>query len=162
MGKIINFNKRPIHKNLESKHKKIFNKKWLIAIITSITTFCTVTGITVSSLLEKDWQAIAEEYNNDGLELYNLGKYEEAIALYDKAIALEGKGIRDIEVCYYNRGKAYFRLANYQKAIGDYTIAIQFSPKPKYYSDRAIAYEMIGDLENAMLDNLKAITTINE
>lgn len=93
MGKIINFNKRPIHKNLESKHKKIFNKKWLIAIITSITTFCTVTGITVSSLLEKDWQAIAEEYNNDGLELYNLGKYEEAIDFMTRLLLWKEKGL---------------------------------------------------------------------
>ena len=120
-------------------------------MITVVTTFCTITGITILTLIEKDWQEIAEQYNNDGLELYNLGEYEEAIVLYDKVIDLENKDIEDIEVCYYNRGRAYFQLGNYQKAIGDYTMAIEISPQSKYYKDRAIAYEMIGDSENALL-----------
>lgn len=113
-------------------------------------------------MFEKDWQKIVENYNNDGLEQYNLGEYEEAIVLYNKAIDLEDKGIEDIEVCYYNRGRAYFKLGNYQKAIGDYTIAIEISPQSKYYSDRAVAYEKIGETEKAALDNLRAITTIIE
>ena len=114
------------------------------------------------TLVEKDWQKIAEKYNNDGLELYNLGKYEESIEAYDKAIELESKGIDDIEVCYYNRGRAYFKMGNYQKAIGDYTMAIEISPKSKYYSDRAVTYEKIGENEKAALDNIKALTAIIE
>ena len=127
-----------------------------------ITTFCTITGITVLTLLEKDWKKIAEQYNNEGLELYNLGEYEEAITLFDKAIGLESKGIEDIEVCYYNRGRTYFKLGNYQKAIGDYTIAIEISPLSKYYSERAFTYKMIGETEKAALDNIRALTTIIE
>lgn len=164
MGDIIRFSKKGENINgIEtSKKKKYPVKRWAALLMTIITTFCTVTGITVFTLVEKDWQKIAEQYNSDGLELYNLGKYEEAIVLYDKAIGLESKGIKDIEVCYYNRGRAYFKLGNYQEAIGDYTIAIEISPKPKYYSDRSVAYEMVGETERAALDNIKALTTIIE
>lgn len=164
MGEIIIFKNKIKNKNRVEKatKKKCSAKKVIVILMTFITTFCTITGITVLTLLEKDWQEIAEQSNNDGLELYNLGKYEEAIALYDKAIDLESKGIKDIEVCYYNRGRAYFKLGNYQKAIGDYTKAIEISPQSKYYSERAVAYEMLGDSANAMLDNIKAITTIVE
>ncbi len=162
MGKIIRFNNKTIVHIQVPKKKKHSVKKIVGILITVITTFCTITGITVFTLLEKDWQKIAEQYNNEGLDLYNLGKYEEAIVLYDKAIDLENKGIENIEVCYYNRGRAYFKLGNYEKAIGDYTIAIEISPEAKYYSDRAIAYEKIGESQKASLDNARAITNIME
>lgn len=161
MGEIIKFKNENGDETVRLEKKKCI-KKWITILITVVTTFCTITGITILTLIEKDWQEIAEQYNNDGLELYNLGEYEEAIVLYDKAIDLENKDIEDIEVCYYNRGRAYFQLGNYQKAIGDYTMAIEISPQSKYYKDRAIAYEMIGDSENALLDNIKAITAITE
>ncbi len=159
MGKIIDINSRKQNKEGTEKY---FIKKWIGILITVITTFCTITGITFLTIFGKDWQKIAEQYNNDGLELYNLGEYEKAIVLYNKAIDLESKGIENIEVCYYNRGRAYFKLENYQKAIGDYTIAIDISPQSKYYSDRAVAYEMIGETEKAALDNIRAITAFIE
>ena len=164
MGEIIRFGNKGANTDEIStpREKKMSVKKWLTLIVTIITTFCTVTGITIYTLVEKEWQKIAEKYNNDGLELYNLGKYEESIEAYDKAIELESKGIDDIEVCYYNRGRAYFKMGNYQKAIGDYTMAIEISPKSKYYSDRAVTYEKIGENEKAALDNIKALTAIIE
>lgn len=162
MGKIIKFSKN--NENIDSTEmsikKKCFIKKYVVLLVTIVTTFCTVTGITVLTLLEKDWQKIVEQYNNAGLELYNLGEYEDAIVLYDKAINLESKNIEGIEVCYYNRGRAYFKLESYQKAIGDYTKAIEISPQTKYYSERAIVYEMIGETEKAALDNIRAFTAI--
>lgn len=162
MGEIIQFNhkNRNNNKTITFEKKKYSIRKWIGILITLFTTFCTITGITILTLVEKDWQEIAEQYSNDGLELYNLGKYEEAIALYDKAIKLENRNIDDIDICYYNRGRAYFKLGNYQKAIGDYTIAIEISPKSKYYSNRAVTYEMIGEIEKAALDNISALTTI--
>ena len=162
MAKIINFD----NSNRDGNKTKSGDRKSIVKrcafIITIITTFCTISGVTVVSLLDKDWQEISEKYNNEGLELYDLGEYEEAIELYDKAINLEDKGIRDIGVCYYNRGMAYFKLENYEKAIGDFTKAIEISPKSKYYSNRAVAYEKIGDPEKASLDNMRAITNILE
>lgn len=164
MGEIIRFgNKGANTDGINTfKKKKSSVKKRITLIVTIITTFCTVTGITVCTLVEKDWQEISEKYNNNGLELYDLGEYEKAIELYDKAINLENKGIRDVEVCYYNRGRAYFKIGNYEKAIGDYTKAIEISPKSKYYSDRAVSYMRIGETERATLDNISALTGIIE
>lgn len=110
-----------------------------------------------TSTLELDWQSKAEEYNNKGLDLYNSGYYEEAIEMYDNAIALEKQGIEDIDICYYNRGRAYYKLGNYEKAVGDFTISIEIKPHAKYYSNRAEAYRALGDHANASLDDSKAI-----
>lgn len=162
MGKIIQFSNENTDDMGGDKKRKYSLKKIIGIIIASISTFCTISGITVCMLVGRDWQKIAEQYNNEGLELYNLGEYEEAIALYNKAIGLESKGIEDIEVCYYNRGRAYFKLGNYQKAIGDYSIAIEISPQQKYYSDRAVTYEMLGENEKAMIDNIQAVATLIE
>ena len=163
MGKIVKFNTG----NEDNEHNISQSNKFkikLVAIITALATFCTITGITlkdpIMKMFEKDWQAIAEQYNNDGLELYDLGKYEEAIELYDKAIELENKGIDDMDVCYFNRGLSYYKLGNYQKAVGDFTQAIDISSKPKYYLNRALAYEKTGDTEKAALDNIKSLTQI--
>lgn len=106
---------------------------------------------------EPDWQSRAEGHNKKGLELYNSGQYEEAIEMYDQAIALETEGIEDIDICYYNRGRAYYKLGNYEKAVGDFTISIEINPRTKYYSNRAEAYRALGDNANAALDDTKAI-----
>lgn len=158
MGKIIEL-PRDFEEEPDEKKKKFFIK--LKKVVAIISTICGITGLTAWGLInlafEKDWQTIAEEYNNEGLDLYNSGEYEKAIELYEKAIALEEKGIDDIEVCYFNRGRAYYKLGDYEKAIGDYTIAIDINPKAEYYSQRALAYGMIGDTANETLDNLRAI-----
>ncbi len=101
--------------------------------------------------------AIAEEYNNTGLEMYNSGEYEAAIEMYDKAIVLAKREIDNLDMCYYNRGRAYYKLGSYEKAIDDYTVAIAINPRSKYYSDRAVTYEKLGDTKNAALDNARAI-----
>lgn len=160
MAKIIKFenNKQNIKEKKSKRGRKIIKR--FSFVISIIATFCTITGITITTLIEKDWQETAEHYNNDGLELYDLGKYKEAIELYDKAIDLENKGISDIDVCYYNRGRAYFKLENFDKAIGDYSQAICISSKSKYYSDRAVAYEKNGEFDKAAIDNILAVTNI--
>ena len=86
MAKIINFD----NSNRDGNKTKSGDRKSIVRrcafIITIITTFCTISGVTVVSLLDKDWQEISEKYNNEGLELYDLGEYEEAIELYDKMV----------------------------------------------------------------------------
>lgn len=67
-----------------------------------------------------------------------------------------------MDVCYFNRGLSYYKLGNYQKAVGDFTQAIEISSKSKYYSNRALAYEKMGDTKKAALDNIKSLTQIVE
>lgn len=166
MAKIINFEHRKEENAVTKRRKGRKFIKWASCVIGILATFCTITGVTIigvrTAIMDKDWQKVAEQYNNDGLELYDLGEYKDAIELYDKAIDLESKGIKDIDVCYYNRGRAYFKLENFDKAIGDYTQAINISNKSKYYTDRAVAYEKIGATEKAALDNINAMTAIIE
>lgn len=156
MGTVVDFKNRNPR---DIKQSAIRHKIWMFISVTA--TILGIFGITVLGLVEyfaeKDWQAISEEYNNNGLELYYSGEYEAAIEMYNRAIALEGKEVDDMDVCYYNRGRAYYKLENYEKAIGDYTMAIEINPRGKYYSDRAVTYEKIGDIENAALDNVRAV-----
>jgi len=163
MGKNIHFEKS-INSAERTKKRGIIKKiEKYLGIISAI---CGILGFSVFGLIkmaaERDWQAIAEQYNNEALALYDSGEYEQAIELYDKAIELEPKGIEDAEVCYFNRGRAYHKLGDYQKAIGDYTKAIELNPNSEYYSTRAVAYEEIGDTMNASLDNVRALTSMIE
>lgn len=130
-------------------------KSW--AIFCGITVIMGFLGVGFLDFFNKDWQAIAEKKNNEALELYNSGEYEESIELYDYVISLEEKGIRDMNVTYFNRGMAYYKLQDYQHAIGDFTNAIEIKPESKYYLNRANAYGAIGDTTNEALDNAKAL-----
>lgn len=164
MGNIIKFDKGTRTNILKNGKSKL--KKKVSAIIVIISTVCGITGFTILNLYDlffaKDWQAIAEKYNNEGLELYNSGEYQEAIEMYNKAIELEEKKIENVDICYFNRGLAYYKLGDYGKSIGDYSIAIAINPRAKYYSQRALAYKMIGDEANETLDNIRALTSLIE
>ena len=51
------------------------------------------------------------------------------------------------------RGLVYLRTENYPKAIEDFTTAIKLEPsEPVSYSNRAIAYEALGETAKAELD----------
>lgn len=54
------------------------------------------------------------------------------------------------------RGNALMYLKEYQKAIADYTKAIELHPKMAgVYQSRAIAYEAIGEMAKAAADRKK-------
>ena len=58
----------------------------------------------------------ADTYNELGNENYNLNEYEEAIDYYNQAIHVDPKYV----YAYYNRGLAYKRLGNTQKALSNF------------------------------------------
>ena len=54
---------------------------------------------------------------------------------------------------YYNRGKAYYNLGEYEKAIADFTQAINMNPDfAEAYQSRGIAYQASGDYQKADRD----------
>ena len=72
--------------------------------------------------------------------LKNRGKYDEAIATYDKAIEMKG----DYYLIPYNRGVAFFSLKKYEEAqkCFDRTIELNKSYAPAYFNKGSIYIEL--------------------
>jgi len=82
-------------------------------------------------------------YINRGNKLFQLKRYDEAIADFNKAI--EASPLND-ELIYGSRAKAKYFTGRYQEALLDFEIAIAFKPDSKrLYYDRALAYRALGD-----------------
>jgi len=91
-------------------------------------------------------------YYNRGTELGKLKRYEEAIADFSKAIA-----IQPFDYVYGNRATAHYFLANYQQALSDYGRAIATNPgNANSYYGRALTYRAVGDLAAAQEDFRKS------
>ncbi|MDI9314235.1 MAG: tetratricopeptide repeat protein [Hydrotalea sp.] len=95
-----------------------------------------------------------DEYNNHGIAKAKLGKYNEAIKDFDKAIELNPQHAE----AYYNRGNAKIDLGQYDSAIKDYNEAIKLNPQhADAYNNRGNAKNGLGQHEEAMADYDKAI-----
>jgi tetratricopeptide (TPR) repeat protein len=81
-----------------------------------------VAGVTFGCQPSARIQAII--HLNNGNALYNEHKIDEAIAEYDKAIALDP----NYSYAYNNRGAAYEKKGIYNLAMDDYTKAIELNP----------------------------------
>lgn len=81
------------------------------------------------------------------------GKYDEALADYNKAVKL------DESTGYFYRGSFYYILGKYTNSIEDFTKSIQLSPPdndiPYFYRGRAYYYSR--NYERAVADFTKAI-----
>ncbi|MBN1364684.1 MAG: tetratricopeptide repeat protein [Syntrophaceae bacterium] len=90
----------------------------------------------------------AQAYNNLGLALFAKGKINEAINHYDTAIRL----IPDV-LPYYNRGNAYIKLNQYQRAIEDFNNVILLKPDcAAAYYNKGTAYYKINQYQRAIED----------
>ena len=79
---------------------------------------------------------------------------QKTIAEYDKVIRLDPKFAK----AYINRGNAYQKNDDYDKAFADYDEAIRLDPKDALaYNNRGRAYESKGDYEKAIADYDEAI-----
>ena len=66
--------------------------------------------------------------------------------------------IKEDAEAYYNRGNAYEKKGQYDKAISDYSKAIEINPKyAKAYNNRGIAHAIRGQYEKTISDYNKAI-----
>jgi protein O-mannosyl-transferase len=92
-------------------------------------------------------------YTNRGNKLFQLRRYDEAIADFSKAIA----AYPDDELLYGSRAKAYYFLGNYQEALLDYDRAIALkSDNKRFYYDRALTYRSLGNFVAAQEDFRKS------
>ncbi len=74
------------------------------------------------SLAETSVQATA--IYNRGLDLQNLGRYEETLASYDRAIELQS----DFFLAHLNRANALQILKRYGEALAGYERALELRP----------------------------------
>ena len=111
---------------------------------------------------------LASAYNNRGLCKFKLGDYNGAVSDYDYAIlansntiaffsSTEGVSGKINYVFYASRANAYMSLEKYDRAISDFTKALELNPKDlvNYYG-RSVARYMMGDKNGACQDAKKA------
>jgi lipoprotein NlpI len=92
-----------------------------------------------------------------GVAAQQHGRFDEAIKLYDKALAEGGLPAKDEVVVYLDRATAYYRLARFDEAITDYTTVIKRQPSAQAYNDRGNAYRLAGRYAEAIADLSEAI-----
>jgi tetratricopeptide (TPR) repeat protein len=94
---------------------------------------------------------------NRGKDLYAESKYDEAIAEFDKALAIN----RNLAEAYFYRGTAYSYKGNYDRAIADYDQAIRLNPNyAEAYGNRGIAYSDKGNYDRAIA-NYEQVIRLN-
>jgi tetratricopeptide (TPR) repeat protein len=93
-------------------------------------------------------------YYSQGVREFEAGKYDEAIASFDKAIQ-QDPNLKD---AYHYRGQAYYKLDRYPNAILDYNKVLQLDPQnAEAYHHRGQAYSISGNYDQAIVDFSKAI-----
>lgn len=91
---------------------------------------------------------------DEGLEAYDNGQYEEAVAFYTKHIRSHKNGNT-----YFNRALAYHKLGENANAIEDYTIVLNLDPTDfEAWYNRGLAYYDAQDTKKAFFDSKKAIS----
>jgi tetratricopeptide (TPR) repeat protein len=85
-------------------------------------------------------QKTKAQWLEEGSALYNLKRYEEAIAAYDQAIRLDPNSA----MAYNNKGFALYNLKRYKEAIAAYDQAIRLDPNYALaYYNKGLALERL-------------------
>ncbi|KYN27045.1 Mitochondrial import receptor subunit TOM70, partial [Trachymyrmex cornetzi] len=97
---------------------------------------------------------MAQKYNNVGNVYFRIGKQDEAIAQYSKAIDICPKeNVENLAIFYQNRAAAYEKLKKYSSVKADCTKALELNPKyTRALLRRARVLEQIEDFDAAMKD----------
>jgi tetratricopeptide (TPR) repeat protein len=94
------------------------------------------------------------QWLNEGYAHNKAKRYQEAVAAYSQAIALDPSYVD----AYVNRGIAYRNLQEYQKAIADYDRAIALNPNyARAYHNRGYAYVDLQEYQKAIADYNRTI-----
>jgi len=114
-------------------------------------------------------QRLIKEFQQASNGLTAVAWFYKAFALWDgvkypdnnKVIEYLNNAIKlqpDYTLAYYNRGTAYLKLGQYQRAIEDYNESIRLKPDDfNAYSNRGGAYGALGQKQRAIEDFNKAI-----
>jgi len=90
-----------------------------------------------------------EEYLQQGIDRSHNGDDEEAIALFNQAIASN----QDDCDAYYYRGLAYYNLGNIEQAIADYDRSLNLNSRQvEVYFSRATAFLATDNIQGSIID----------
>ncbi|MFN3982600.1 MAG: protein kinase domain-containing protein, partial [Caldilinea sp.] len=106
-------------------------------------------------VLEAKPQSV-EDLNYEGITYYNLGKYEEALASFQRAIELNGV----YPNTYTNRGCVYHVMGQHESALADYAQAIRLgrrSIEAKVRNNRGLLHLALNQVQRALKDLNQAI-----
>lgn len=82
------------------------------------------------------------------------GDFKQGIHLYSQYITQNNQN----PVAFYQRGKAYFKIKDYQAAQSDLSKAIKLKPESaELFAERGLVYYMAKQPDNAMADFNKAV-----
>jgi tetratricopeptide (TPR) repeat protein len=88
----------------------------------------------------------------------NRGDYDDAIRLYTQAIESGDLSQESLSIAYNNRGNAWQKKGDSDRAMEDYDKAIKIDPNDAYaYNNRGLLLEKKGDSYRAIADYDKAI-----
>lgn len=109
-------------------------------------------ALNFSTLTLKDRAAT---FTNRGIIYMAVGDYRSAIKDYQAALRLKP----DLGEIYVNIGNVYFMGKVFEKAIEEYSVAIEKETSQMHvaYINRAMAYESMGDFDNAEIGYRTAI-----
>jgi predicted O-linked N-acetylglucosamine transferase (SPINDLY family) len=86
-------------------------------------------------------------HNNRGNALNKLGRYGDAVATFDRAIAIKP----DFAEAFNNRGNALREMKRFDAAIASYDRALSLLPRyPDALNNRGVAYADLGRYEEAL------------
>ena len=91
------------------------------------------------------------------LDAHSRQDYDRALELYTKIMAVN-QDDKVNSVISNHRGMVYFVLSNYEKAIKDFTRAVQTNPNNfRAYNNRGLAYRMLKRYDRAIEDFERSI-----
>lgn len=104
------------------------------------------------------WPEFAEAYLDRAVAEHGISQRPAALADLDKALDLDPTLIR----AYNERGQIYLENADPQRAMHDFDKSLQVKPSLEGYYQRALAYEYLGQYQNAVADFDAAINEFRD
>jgi tetratricopeptide (TPR) repeat protein len=122
----------------------------LVGVTSGVSLDARVVCIDVSEVKEM----VGDLYGRQGLRHHNDGQFEEAIADYTSALAINPT---DAKILHY-RGISNKKIEKYKEAIADCTRAIRLNPDfAQAYNERGAAYSFLDEYDKAIADYSSAI-----
>ncbi len=100
------------------------------------------------------YDSSAVQYYNDGVDLVNAGRYSEAIAAFDQALAIDPS----FSEAWYNRGTTLSNLGRYSEALNSLDRAVALNPNYfEAWGNRGTALVKLGRYSEAISSYDRAI-----